>query len=116
MDSDRRSAQVERLEVVDTGRRRRWSEDEKPKYKNNAAERARHGLAAMCSLFPSSSSIWKHWKLILGIGATRAICSRDRGSHSIGLEIGRSNLMRRARYHLLSRQNTILNQASNPMM
>src|SRR6202012_1384436 len=31
MDSDRRSAQVERLEVVDQGRRRRWSEDEKLK-------------------------------------------------------------------------------------
>lgn len=31
MDSDRRSAQVERIEVVDTGRRRRWSEDEKLK-------------------------------------------------------------------------------------
>ena len=31
MDSDRRSAQLERLEVVDTGRRRRWSEDEKLK-------------------------------------------------------------------------------------
>jgi len=31
MDSDRRSTQVERLEVVDTGRRRRWTEDEKLK-------------------------------------------------------------------------------------
>ena len=31
MVSDRRSAQVERLEVVDTGRRRRWSEEEKLK-------------------------------------------------------------------------------------
>jgi transposase len=31
MDSDKRSAQVERLEVVETGRRRRWSEDEKLK-------------------------------------------------------------------------------------
>ena len=31
MDSDMRSAQVERLEVVETGRRRRWSEDEKLK-------------------------------------------------------------------------------------
>ncbi|WP_456651490.1 transposase [Bradyrhizobium sp. LM2.3] len=31
MDSDRRSAQVERLELVATGRRRRWSEDEKLK-------------------------------------------------------------------------------------
>ena len=31
MDNDKRSTQVERLEVVDTGRRRRWSEDEKLK-------------------------------------------------------------------------------------
>ena len=31
MDSDRRSAQIERLEVVETGRRRRWCEDEKLK-------------------------------------------------------------------------------------
>jgi transposase len=31
MESDRRSAQLERHEVVDTGRRRRWSEDEKLK-------------------------------------------------------------------------------------
>lgn len=31
MDSHTRSTQVERLEVVETGRRRRWSEDEKLK-------------------------------------------------------------------------------------
>jgi transposase len=31
MDSDKRSAQLERLEVVETGRRRRWSENEKLK-------------------------------------------------------------------------------------
>src|ERR1035441_786971 len=29
MDSDKYSTQVERLEVVETGRRRRWSDDEK---------------------------------------------------------------------------------------
>src|SRR6187551_2451776 len=29
MDSHKRSAQLERLEVVETGRRRRWSDDEK---------------------------------------------------------------------------------------
>lgn len=29
MDSSRCSAQVERLEMVETGRRRHWSEDEK---------------------------------------------------------------------------------------
>jgi len=31
MDSHKRSTQLERLEVVETGRRRRWSEDEKLK-------------------------------------------------------------------------------------
>jgi transposase len=29
MDSHKRSTQLERLEVVETGRRRRWSDDEK---------------------------------------------------------------------------------------
>ena len=29
MDSDKRSAQIERLEVVEMGQRRRWSKDEK---------------------------------------------------------------------------------------
>jgi transposase len=31
MDSDTHSAETSRLEVVETGRRRRWSEDEKLK-------------------------------------------------------------------------------------
>jgi transposase len=29
MDSHKRSTQVERLEVIETGRRRRWSQDDK---------------------------------------------------------------------------------------
>ena len=41
MDSDRRSAQLERLEVVDTGRRRRWSEDEKLQAPRQVAATAR---------------------------------------------------------------------------
>src|ERR1700746_2230153 len=53
MDSDRRSAQLERLEVVDTGRRRRWSEDEKLKIvleslqapRQVAATTRRHGFS-----------------------------------------------------------------------
>lgn len=31
MDSNRLSAQLERLEVIETGRRRRWTDDEKLK-------------------------------------------------------------------------------------
>ncbi|MGY3233203.1 transposase-like protein [Bradyrhizobium sp. USDA 4448] len=45
MDSDRRSAQVERLEVVDTGRRRRWSEDEKLKIVLESLQAPRHRAA-----------------------------------------------------------------------
>ena len=41
MDSDKRSAQVERLEVVETGRRRRWSEDEKLKIVLESLQRPR---------------------------------------------------------------------------
>src|ERR1700749_878510 len=56
MESDRRSAQVERLEVVDTGRRRRWSEDEKLKIvleslqapRQVAATARRYGVHAHC--------------------------------------------------------------------
>jgi transposase len=43
MDGDKRSAQVERLEVVDTGRRRRWSEDEKLKIVPESLQAPRSG-------------------------------------------------------------------------
>ena len=39
MDSDKGSAQVGRLEVVETGRRRRWSEDEKLKMSSSGVGR-----------------------------------------------------------------------------
>src|SRR5580693_7296930 len=53
MDSDKVSAQVGRLEVVETGRRRRWSEDEKLKIvleslqapRQVAATARRHGVS-----------------------------------------------------------------------
>src|SRR3979409_2803789 len=53
MDSDRRSTQAERLEVVDTGRRRRWTEDEKLKIvleslqtpRQISATARRHGIS-----------------------------------------------------------------------
>src|SRR3546814_16741783 len=53
MDSDKGSTQVERLEVVETGRRRRWSEDEKLKTvleslqapRQVSATARRHGLS-----------------------------------------------------------------------
>ncbi len=53
MDRDTHSAQVERLEVVDTGRRRRWTEDEKLKIvleslqapRQVSATARRHGIS-----------------------------------------------------------------------
>jgi hypothetical protein len=56
MDSDKRSAQVERLQVVDTGRRRRSSEEEKLKIvlesfqgpRQVAATERRYGLRGRC--------------------------------------------------------------------
>src|ERR1700730_9730973 len=41
---------------------------------NNAAERALRGIAMRRSLYPPSSSVCKHCKLIFGIDATRATC------------------------------------------
>lgn len=44
-DSARRSAQIERLALVDTGRRRRWSEDEKLKIVLESLQAPRQGAA-----------------------------------------------------------------------
>ena len=48
---------------------------------NNPAERALRGIAMRRSLYPPSSSIWKHWKLVFRSDATRTTCSPNRGSH-----------------------------------
>jgi|SRR5437899_8886026 len=61
MDSDRRSAQVERLEVVDTGRRRRWSEDEKLKIVLESLEAPRQ-VAATARRYGISRSLLLRWR------------------------------------------------------
>ena len=60
MDSDRRSAQVERLQVVDTGRRRRWSEDEKLKIVVESFQ-SPHQVAAMARRYGLSRSLLLRW-------------------------------------------------------
>ena len=66
MDSHKRSTQLERLEVVETGRRRRWSDDEKlrivteslaPRAKSSTARR--HGI---------SRSLLMTWRRAFGPG------------------------------------------------
>src|SRR3954447_22865958 len=61
MDSDRRSAQVERLEVVETGRRRRWSEDEKLKIVLESL-RAPRQVAATARRYGISRSLLLIWR------------------------------------------------------
>jgi transposase len=61
MDSDRRSAQVERLEVVDTGRRRRWSEDEKLKIVLESMKAPRR-VAATARRYGVSRSLLLRWR------------------------------------------------------
>jgi transposase len=61
MDSDRRSAQVERLQVVDTGRRRRWSEEEKLKIVVESFQGSRQ-VAATARLYGLSRSLLLRWR------------------------------------------------------
>jgi transposase len=61
MDSDRRSAQVERLEVVDTGRRRRWSEGEKLKIVLESLQAPRQ-VAATVRRYGVSRSLLLRWR------------------------------------------------------
>ena len=61
MDSDKRSAQVERLEVVETGRRRRWSEDEKLKIILESLQAPRQ-VAATARRYGISRSLLLRWR------------------------------------------------------
>jgi transposase len=61
MDSDKRSAQVERLEVAETGRRRRFSEDEKLKIVVESL-RAPRQVAATARRYGLSRSLLLRWR------------------------------------------------------
>lgn len=61
MDSDRGSAQVERLEVVETGRRSRWSEDEKLKIVLESLQAPRQ-VAATARRYGVSRSLLLRWR------------------------------------------------------
>jgi transposase len=61
MDSDMRSAQVERLEVVETGRRRRWSEGEKLNIVLESLQAPRQ-VAATARRYGISRSLLLRWR------------------------------------------------------
>jgi transposase len=61
MDSDKRSAQFERLEVVETGRRRRWSEDEKLRIVLESLQAAR-AVSSTARRYGISRSLLIKWR------------------------------------------------------
>src|SRR3954447_17444109 len=85
----------------------RFLEDGRICLSNNAAERALRGVATRRSLCPPSLSLWKHWKLVFGRGAIRAICSLNGGGHPFALQVGSADLVRSARHNLLGGENAV---------
>jgi transposase len=61
MDSNKRSAQFERLEVVETGRRRRWSEDEKLKIVLESLQAPR-AVSSTARRYGISRSLLLNWR------------------------------------------------------
>jgi transposase len=61
MDSDKYSAQIGRLEVVEMGRRRRWSEDEKLKIVLESLQSPRQ-VAATARRYGVSRSLLLRWR------------------------------------------------------
>ena len=82
---------------------------------NNVAERGMRTIASGESLCPSSSSIWKHWKLVSANGVTRAPFLLEGLDEVIILKILGPDLPRRARNDLLGRQNPALDHSSHDM-
>ena len=61
MDSDKYSTQVERLGVVDTGRRRRWTDDEKLKIVLESMQAPR-SISSTARRFGISRSLLLNWR------------------------------------------------------
>src|SRR4051794_26035230 len=65
MDSHKRSTQLERLEVVETGRRRRWSDDEKLRIVSESFEEPR-AISSTARRHGISRSLLMTWRRAFG--------------------------------------------------
>ena len=65
---------------------------------NNAAERAMRPRATPVSLCTSSSSIWKHWELIVGGDVTRAPFTPGRLHHRRRIQIRGADLRQEGQF------------------
>ena len=71
MDSDKYSTQVERLGVVDTGRRRRWTDDEKLKIVLESLQTPR-AISSTARRYGISRSLLLNWR--------RSFCTEPEGA------------------------------------
>jgi transposase len=83
---------------------------------SNIVERAIRPQATGVSLCAPFSSVCKHWKRVRVCNATRATFPGDRGLDRLQCQIGRPDLMRRARNDLNRRQNAGFDEAPNRMV
>ena len=86
----------------------RFLDDGRIEIDSNTVERAMRPIAKRRSLCPPSSSLWKHWNLIFGLGAIRATFSHERDSDPLVLQVAGADLVRSTGHHLLGREDTIL--------
>jgi transposase len=93
----------------------RFLDDGRVCLSNNAAERALRGIATRESLCTPSSSIWKHWKLILSSEVTRATFTPDRRRDGRCGKIRGEDLERRAGNDLLGAKYTGFDQLAYPV-
>jgi transposase len=67
MDSNKRSIEVERLEVIETGRRRRWTDDEKLKLVLESLQAPR-AISSTARRHGISRSLLLNWRRSFGTG------------------------------------------------
>jgi hypothetical protein len=91
----------------------RFLEDGRIELDTNCVERALRGIAMVRSLYPSSSSLWKHCDLVFWRRLTRAAFAPDRLDDPHVIEVGGLDLIGRARHDLRSRQHAGLDQPTD---
>jgi len=73
------------------------------------------GMAMTESLYPSSSSVWKHLYLIFRIELTRTTLTPHRPNRTFGLKVGGQDLIGRAPNDLLRGKDAGLDQPADPV-
>ena len=91
-------------------------EDGRIEMDSNTVERAIRPHPVRRSLYPSSSSAWKHWKCVCVVSATRATLSGDRCFDGRRRKVVRTDLIRRTRHDLHGGQNAGCNEAPYPVV